>query len=139
MTGIFAVAMNLTAALASGYSISIGQWTGYGWQGSLGIWLIIALLALLVVILELLFNKNTAKQQKTDVAKSDFNMFKSAQAWNISIFMGLQSLVYYCLVSWLPAVLGDYGMTGNAPGWVLFTIQIAMLPITFIYLLLRTK
>lgn len=126
------MAMNLTAALASGYSISIGQWTGYGWRGSLGIWLIIALLALLVVILELLFNKNTAKQQKTDVAKSDFNMFKSAQAWNISIFMGLQSLVYYCLVSWLPAVLGDYGMTGNAPGWVLFTIQIAMLPITFI-------
>lgn len=32
MTGIFAVAMNLTAALASGYSISIGQWTGYGWK-----------------------------------------------------------------------------------------------------------
>ncbi len=55
MTGIFAVAMNLTAALASGYSISIGQWTGYGWKGSLGIWLIIALLALLVVTLELIF------------------------------------------------------------------------------------
>ena len=60
-------------------------------------------------------------------------MFKSrSQAWNISIFMGLQSLVYYSLVSWLPAVLGDYGMTGNAPGWVLFAIQIAMLPITFV-------
>ena len=68
-------------------------------EGSLGIWLIIALLALLVVTLELIFNKNSAQQQKTDMAKSDFNMFKSAQAWNISIFMGLQSLVYYSLVS----------------------------------------
>ncbi|MDE5430416.1 CynX/NimT family MFS transporter [Elizabethkingia meningoseptica] len=132
MTGIFAVAMNLTAALASGYSVSIGQWTGYGWRGSLGIWLIIALLALVVVVLELVFNKNTVQQKKTELAKSDFNMFRSVQAWNISVFMGLQSLVYYCLVSWLPAVLGDYGMTGNAPGWVLFTIQIAMLPITFL-------
>ncbi|HFK5512644.1 TPA: CynX/NimT family MFS transporter [Elizabethkingia anophelis] len=139
MTGIFTVAMNLTAALASGYSISIGQWTGYGWKGSLGIWLIIALLALLVVTLELIFNKNSAQQQKTDMAKSDFNMFKSAQAWNISIFMGLQSLVYYSLVSWLPAVLGDYGMTGNAPGWVLFAIQIAMLPITFVGPIIANK
>lgn len=69
MTGIFAVAMNLTAALASGYSISIGKWTGYGWQGSLGIWLVIALLALLVVVLELIFNKSTAQQQ----AKTKYN------------------------------------------------------------------
>ena len=73
------------------------------------------------------------------MAKSDFNMFKSTQAWNISIFMGLQSLVYYSLVSWLPAVLGDYGMTGNAPGWVLFAIQIAMLPITFVGPIIANK
>ena len=53
--------------------------------------------------------------------------------------MGLQSLVYYSLVSWLPAVLGDYGMTGNAPGWVLFAIQIAMLPITFVGPIIANK
>lgn len=131
MTGIFAVAMNLTAALASGYSVRIGEWTGYGWRGSLGIWLVIALLGLLVVVLELVFNRASKQQVKTALPKSDFNMFRSAQAWNISIFMGLQSVVYYSLISWLPAVLGDYGMIDNQPGWILFTIQIAMIPITF--------
>jgi CP family cyanate transporter-like MFS transporter len=44
MTGIFAVSMNLTAALASGFSVKIGEWTGFGWRGSLGIWLVIAAL-----------------------------------------------------------------------------------------------
>lgn len=58
MTGIFAVSMNLTAALASGFSVKIGEWTGLGWRGSLGIWLVIAALGLLVLILELIFNKN---------------------------------------------------------------------------------
>ncbi len=139
MTGIFAVAMNLTAALASGYSVSLGEWTGYGWRGSLGIWLVIALLALLVVILELLLNKNSVRQANSSMAKSDFNMFKSAQAWNISIFMGLQSLVYYSLISWLPAVLNDYGMNGNAPGWILFVIQISMIPITFVGPIIANK
>lgn len=132
MTGIFAVAMNLTAALASGYSVSIGNWTGYGWRGSLGIWLIIALLGLLVIVIELIFNKRNQKENQIKTVKSDFNMFRSSQAWNISVFMGLQSAVYYSLISWLPAVLGDYGMNGNEPGWILFTIQIAMIPITFI-------
>lgn len=38
MTGLFAVAMNLTAAFASGFSVRLGEWTALGWQGSLGIW-----------------------------------------------------------------------------------------------------
>lgn len=139
MTGIFAVSMNLTAALASGYSVSLGEWTGYGWRGSLGIWLVIALLALFVVVLELLLNKSKAKQVGNSVVKSDFNMFKSKQAWNISIFMGLQSLVYYSLISWLPAVLGDYGMQGNEPGWILFVMQISMIPITFVGPIIANK
>jgi len=139
MTGVFAVSMNLTAALASGYSVSLGEWTGYGWRGSLGIWLIIALLALFVVVLELFLNKSQLQQKGNSSAKSDFNMFKSKQAWNISIFMGLQSLVYYSLISWLPAVLGDYGMKGNEPGWILFIIQVAMIPITFIGPIIANK
>lgn len=49
MTGIFAVAMNLTAAFASGFSLRLGEWTGLGWQGSLGVWVILALLSLIVV------------------------------------------------------------------------------------------
>jgi cyanate permease len=65
MTGIFAVSMNLTAALASGFSVRIGEWTGFGWRGSLGIWLVIAALGFVVLILEMLFNKrilNSLKQ-----------------------------------------------------------------------------
>lgn len=139
MTGIFAVSMNLTAALASGYSVSLGEWTGYGWRGSLGIWLVIALLALFVVIVELLLNRSRVQQTGASLVKSDFNMFKSKQAWNISIFMGLQSLVYYSLISWLPAVLGDYGMKENEPGWVLFIIQISMIPITFVGPIIANK
>lgn len=139
MTGIFAVSMNLTAALASGYSVSLGEWTGYGWRGSLGIWLVIALLALFVVAVELLLNRSSVQQTGASLVKSDFNMFKSKQAWNISIFMGLQSLVYYSLISWLPAVLGDYGMQGNEPGWILFIIQISMIPITFVGPIIANK
>lgn len=131
MTGIFAVSMNLTAALASGFSVKIGEWTGFGWRGSLGIWLVIAGLGLFVLILELIFNKKNLNKTKAALSVSDFNMFKSAQAWNISVFMGLQSLFYYCMMAWLPSFLTDCQMQGESTGWVLFIIQITMIPITF--------
>lgn len=131
MTGVFAVSMNLTAALASGFSVRIGEWTGFGWRGSLGIWLVIAALGLVVLSLEMVFSKKNPDQLKTALGTSDFNMFKSSQAWNISVFMGLQSLFYYCMVAWLPSFLTDYNMSGESSGWVLFVIQITMIPITF--------
>ncbi|WP_228438723.1 CynX/NimT family MFS transporter [Chryseobacterium pennae] len=139
MTGIFAVSMNLTAALASGFSVRIGEWTGFGWRGSLGIWLVIAALGFLVLILEMIFNKKNPNQPKTALGTSDFNMFKSSQAWNISIFMGLQSLFYYCMVAWLPSFLTDYNMPGESSGWVLFVIQITMIPITFCCPIIASK
>ncbi len=131
MTGIFAVSMNLTAALASGFSVKIGEWTGSGWRGSLGIWLVIAALGFLVLLLELIFRKKNSDQPKAALSSSDFNMFKSSQAWNISAFMGLQSLFYYCMVAWLPSFLADYHMQGESSGWVLFVIQMTMIPVTF--------
>ncbi len=139
MTGIFAVSMNLTAALASGFSVRIGEWTGFGWRGSLGIWLVIAALGFVVLILEMLFNRKNSEQPKTALGTSDFNMFKSSQAWNISIFMGLQSLFYYCMVTWLPSFLTDYNMSGESSGWVLFVIQVTMIPVTFCCPIIASK
>ncbi|MCQ9639692.1 MFS transporter [Chryseobacterium sp. WG14] len=139
MTGIFAVSMNLTAALASGFSVRIGEWTGFGWRGSLGIWLIIAGLGFLVLLFELVFNKKKSDQPKVALSTSGINMFKSSQAWNISIFMGLQSLFYYCMVAWLPSFLADYNMQGESSGWVLFVIQITMIPVTFCCPIIASK
>src|SRR3546814_4776184 len=48
MTGLYAGFMNLFAALASGFSLRLGQLSGLGWEGSVGIWAILAVLAVVV-------------------------------------------------------------------------------------------
>lgn len=140
MTGVFSVAMNLVAALASGFSIAVGKWTNLGWKGSLGIWIIWTLLALFAVGIEAFSSKRASvKKLATQATKSEFNIFRSKQAWNISVFMGIQSLVYYCLVALLPIVLVDYGMEKEETGLVLLVIQLSMLPIMFISPIIATK
>lgn len=141
MTGVFAVAMNFVAAIASGLSISIGQWTLQGWRGSLGVWTLWAAIALFAISLETGVNRNSKKQEeeKSVKIKNRFNVFRSKQAWNISVFMGIQSLVYYCLVALLPSFLIDYGMKEAETGVILSVIQLAMLPIMFISPIVATK
>lgn len=132
MTGLFAVSMNLTAAFASGYSIRLGQWTEWGWRGSISIWIVFIVMAVLVILIDMLIQKRK-RIVTTEVPDGPpFSMFRSRQAWNISLYMGLQSVVYYCIVSWLPTVLKDYGMPSGETGWVLFTFQISTIPLTFI-------
>ncbi|MGJ1198057.1 CynX/NimT family MFS transporter [Sphingobacterium spiritivorum] len=140
MTGIYSVAMNLSAALAAGLSITIGRWTQSGWQGSLGIWIIPAAVTLMIWLPQL-FNSRTPAGSATATSSPHHSIpiFKSRQAWNISIFMGLQSLMYYSLAAWLPAVLIDFGMDTNTAGWALFYFQLAMLPVTFLGPVIASK
>jgi len=129
MTGIYSVAMNLTAALAAGFSIAIGQRTDLGWKGSIGVWAILAFVAVLVWLPQALKKK---QEDSVLATVSNRSLFKSGLAWNITIFMGLQSLMFYSIVAWLPAVLLSWGMTKEDAGWTLSYVQMAQLPVTFI-------
>ncbi|UUC43933.1 CynX/NimT family MFS transporter [Flavobacterium cerinum] len=132
VTGIFSVAMNLLAALASGFSIRIGEWTKMGWKGSLGIWIVWAFLALIIVMADIFNAKGKPVKAQSAKVASTFSIFRSKQAWSISVFMGLQSLLYYCLVAFLPTILIEYGMDKTNAGWVISIMQLAMLPVMFI-------
>ncbi len=133
VTGIYSVAMNITASLASGFSIAIGNWTGRGWKGSIGVWLVFAVISILFWIPQLLRNgEKTPHGKSVAHPQKDTSMLKSRLAWCITIFMGLQSLLFYCSVAWLPVVLQEWGMASERSGWVLSFIQFTQLPIMFV-------
>lgn len=136
MMGIYSVGMNLTAALAAGLSIGIGKWTKLGWKGSIGVWMVLAIIGIIIWIPQLLFakrEKKTSTENKIAQSKQPkVNLLKSRLAWAVTIYMGLQSLMYYCLTAWLPKVAQDWGLTIEASGWVLAYVQFAQLPTTFI-------
>ena len=133
VTGIYSVAINITASLASGFSIAIGQWTGLGWKGSIGIWLVLSIVSIILWVPQLKRRSRRAnaapKIPKPEVSTS---MLRSRLAWNLTAFMGLQSLLFYSVIAWLPVVLRDWGMASEASGWVLSYIQFTQIPIVFV-------
>lgn len=130
MTGIYAISMNLTAALAAGLSVPLANMHDSSWKLSIGIWMIIGILAILFWIPQLRNQVQTTSSKGKTAKKS--SLLASPLAWKITIFMGLQSLLFYCIAAWLPEILQGRGMSASKAGWMLSSVQFAQLPVTFI-------
>ncbi|OME75910.1 transporter [Paenibacillus sp. FSL A5-0031] len=132
MTGIYSISMCLFGAIASGISVPLAVNAGLKWQGALGIWGILSFVSILCWLPQL---RNQAKQTTTmskQIASKDVNVWKSPLAWQVTLFMGIQSMVFYVLIAWLPEILKQQGIDSNQSGWYLSIMQLALLPFTFI-------
>ncbi|VTR62506.1 Inner membrane transport protein YeaN [Actinobacillus pleuropneumoniae] len=132
MTGVYSISMNLCGAIASGISVPLAVNAGLKWQGALGIWGILTFVSILCWLPQL---RNQTKQTATtsqQMASNDVKVWRSPLAWQVTLFMGIQSMVFYVLIAWLPEILKQQGIDSNQSGWFLSVMQLAMLPFTFI-------
>lgn len=136
--GFYAIAMNIFGALGSGVSIPLANNFSFGWKGALSSWVIIAILAIIFWFPQL---QRTRESLPTDekAEKRSFKLWRSKLAWFITIFMGLQSLMYYTFITWLPDILTAKGFAIQTAGWMLFLMQLALIPVTFIVPIIAEK
>src|SRR5215211_577845 len=122
MTSVYLTALGITGALAAGVSVPVAQLTGIGWRGSLALWALPAFLAAVAWVPQLRSRdqpENTSAQSSLGVS----DLWRSALAWQVTLFMGLQSLTYYVTLTWLPEILQEDGISAARAGWMLGITQ----------------
>ncbi|WP_047152270.1 CynX/NimT family MFS transporter [Aneurinibacillus tyrosinisolvens] len=127
MTGIYAVSMNLWGAIASGISIPITQGIEFGWRVSLACWVLLSVVSIVLWIPQL-----RSQYHSKSSLDAKLSLWHSRLAWNVTLFMGLQSTVFYVVITWLPSILNQQGISQSEAGWLLSLTQFASLPSTFI-------
>lgn len=132
MTGVYSISMNLLGAIASGISVPIAVGLGFGWQGALGIWGILSFVSILIWFPQIKRHSVKTATVHHRTADSKVNLWRSALAWQVTLFMGLQSTLFYVLIAWLPEILTEQGISSDQSGWLLSIMQLALLPFTFI-------
>jgi len=132
MTGMYSISMNLFGAIASGISIPIAVGLGFKWQGALGIWSILSFVSILFWLPQMKRQNRNHSITHNQTDDSNINLWRSKLAWQVSLFMGLQSLMFYVLIAWLPEILKLHGIGSDQSGWLLSIMQLALLPFTFI-------
>ncbi|WP_082783669.1 MFS transporter [Snodgrassella sp. CFCC 13594] len=134
MIGGFSAVMSLAAGLASGVAVPMAQKSG--WPTALGVWFwptLLALVAWLVVrLVSGRLNPSLPAVQSAKLARNSVPVWCSPIAWAISFYMGLQSLLYYTLAAWLPAILVSKGVAPSEAGWYGSVLQWVALPCLFV-------
>lgn len=136
VTGLYSVTMNVFGALASGFSLPLATTFGLGWQGSLRIWSIMCAIAILCWLPQL------KKQTLIKVVTVDFeqkSLFRSLLAWQISLLMGIQSLIFYTIITWLPQMIASKGFPIELAGSMMAVLQIVLVPVSFIVSIIASR
>ncbi|WP_024803241.1 MFS transporter [Nocardia sp. BMG51109] len=117
VTAAYVTAMTAAAATASGIAVPLAERLPGGWRTVLAAWALPA-----VVALAIWWRRRPA--ETAPPAHRARLPWRSPLAWQVSLFMGLQSLGFYATISWLPSILRDNGVSARDAGIYLFGFQL---------------
>lgn len=124
MMGIYSAALCLGAAIPAGATVPIENLPGSNWQWALAFWLVPVLVS---AVVWLPFARR-ANSTDPESQKATPKLFKNRLAWQVTLFMGFQSAVAYCVFGWLPTILIDRGLSAMSAGFILSIALIVQLP-----------
>jgi CP family cyanate transporter-like MFS transporter len=115
MTAAYTMALSTGAGLAAGLTIPIRSALGGSLPWALALWALPAAIALGLWIPQLSWSRPVYTQTR-GVAIA---LLRERLAWLITLYFGLQSMVFYILLSWLPAIYRAKGSDPSTAGAVL--------------------
>ncbi|MFU2487012.1 MFS transporter [Thauera sp. WH-1] len=119
VTGAYALTMGVAAAIASAAMFPLATGLGLGWSGALLTMLVLPVVAMLLWWPQL---GPAAAAAPIVAAPRGAPVWRHALAWQVTLFMGLNSFVYYVMIGWLPAILTSRGYSpleaGSLHGWM---------------------
>ena len=123
MTGAYALAMAIAAAMASATAVPLAGAFGIGWADALGIVVVLPVAALLVWFSQLRSVIPPARDTPSPIHGG--RIWHSSLAWQVTLFMGINSFLYYVLISWLPSMLTSIGYSAAEAGSLHGVMQLA--------------
>ncbi|PYB82822.1 CynX/NimT family MFS transporter [Pseudomonas soli] len=114
LTGVYTMALCLGAAMAAGATVPLTRHFDDSWALGLGFWVLPALLAMLVWLPQSRQGHGVHK-----VAYRVQGLWRDPLAWQVTLYMGLQSSLAYIVFGWLPSILIGRGLSPTEAGLVL--------------------
>ena len=108
LTTLYVTAMGISTAIASYLSVPIIQ--ASSWKGLI---LVLSLLCLVTLLVWLPNHRHNHYLEGQQEKKSKENTLKSKSVWAIIVFGGLQSLLFYTSMTWLPTMAISAGLSNS--------------------------
>jgi CP family cyanate transporter-like MFS transporter len=147
LIGIYLTMLSAGAILSSLLSVPLYDKSG-SVQLALGVWAVPAALAVLLWLPQLRYRTvgrapaaadgavpvadGAAPEADGAPARAGVKVYRYALTWQVTAFMGLQSLLYYAALSWLPTIFQDRGDSAVTAGNLLALMGVGNLATSLI-------
>lgn len=143
VTSVYTSSMIIFAALGAGVSLPLAKGLNLGWRHALAHWLILTFTTFIIWIPQIKEKGNQQNPQGnsfgSNVHPSSQSIWASSLAWSVTLFMGIQSFIFYSLVAWLPTIILSKGMPDSFSATMALTFQLAGIPAALIIPILCDK
>jgi CP family cyanate transporter-like MFS transporter len=136
MTGVYTMALCAGAAFAAGSSVPFQQAMGGSWPAALAVWAIPALAAALIW-LPMAPRRANAGSARHRVKVT--GLWTDPLAWQVTLYMGLQSATAYMVFGWLAPMLRDRGLDPVMAGLVVSISILVQVPAALVSPMLATR
>lgn len=134
LTGAYSLTMGVAAAIGSVMVVPIAL-HGYGWQGAFMALMVFPIVALLLWLPQLA--NHTPANLSNSGALHNRKIWSSPLAWQVTMFLGVNSMIYYVIIGWLPSILISHGYSEAQAGSLHGLLQLATaIPGLFVGLIL---
>lgn len=114
MTALYSAVMNVGSAAAAALTLPLAHSLGGGWSVGVAMWAVPPA----VVALLWLPQWRRKAEPRDPAALHVRGLWRSGLAWQVTLFMGLQSALAYCVAGWLAPILRSRGLDGTTAGLV---------------------
>jgi len=128
LLGAYLVALSGGSMVATAVAVPIFNGSGGSARIALGVWSLPAAAALLTWAPQLRFKT----QERFDRGGARRSLLRQPLAWQVTSFMGLQSLCYYAVLSWLPTMLRTRGDSASSAGLVVSLLSVGSVAAAFV-------
>lgn len=122
LTGAYSLTMGAAAALGSALVVPLAL-HGFGWRGTLLMLMLFPLLAFLIWLPQ--WRTTRSANLSSSRALHERGIWRSPLAWQVTLFLGLNSLIYYVIIGWLPTILISHGYSEAQAGSLHGLLQLA--------------
>ncbi|MFF8376814.1 CynX/NimT family MFS transporter [Streptomyces sp. NPDC015661] len=142
MTGLYSMALALGTSIAAAATVPMTDALGGGWRLGLGVWAVLAALAVLPWLPLLRDRDADAAPHAAPVAAPPAaapRITRSRTAWALGVFFGLQATGAYITMGWMPQIFRDSGVPATTAGVLLAVTMVMGVPLAFVIPRLATR
>ena len=137
--GVYSTASLIGAVVGAAATVPLMHAIGWSWRATLALWTVAAAATLLLWLWQLNGSGTGEAPIEVPAHPKLSHLYRDHLAWQVTLYYGLQNLVYSGAMAWIPSIFVAYGISQSDAGLLLAIVNLTGMVTTLTIPLLAAR